>query len=495
MTIQRHLLSKSTFIRGCQCQKSLYLYKHFYDLRDEISEEQQAIFTRGISIGELAQQLFPNGINVQPETPFEYQKSVLQTQSAIAKGENVIYEAAFQFERVLVAVDILVKEKGKWKAYEVKSSTSISDTYILDTALQYYVITSSGIELEDISVVYINNTYVRQGELDIKQLFTIESVLNEVKEKQDFVKEKIEELKSVILLKDVPKIDIGTYCSDPYDCDYSGYCWKHIPEISVFNISRLTADKKFKLYYDGIIEFKDIPKNHLLNESQWQQVESYLTNKDFIDKKAIKGFLKSITFPLYFMDFETFMPAVPMFDNAKPYQQITFQYSLHYHKSEDSELKHFEFLAEAKGDPRPAFIERLIADTKGKGDILVYNQAFEITRLKEIARDFPKYAGSIENIISRVIDLMIPFQNKYYYKPEMLGSYSIKKVLPALVPEMSYDEMEINNGGIASASFEQMYYDPSEENIKATRENLLEYCGLDTMAMVKILEKLYKYYE
>jgi hypothetical protein len=459
-------------------------------LRDEISEAQQAIFSRGTNIGELAQELFPNGVNVKPETPFEYQKSVLQTQAAIQNGEKIIYEAAFQFNDVLAAVDILVNEEGKWKAFEVKSSTSITETYIFDTALQYYIITSSGIELEDIAVIYINNTYIRKGELDIKQLFAIESVLSQVKEKQDFVKTKIEELKIVLTEKSIPKIDIGTQCNNPYNCDFIGHCWKHIPEISVFNIARLNADKKFQLYYNGISELKDIPQDYPLNESQWQQVESYLTNKEIVNEAALNEFLSSIKYPIYFMDFETFVPAVPLFDNSKPYQQIPFQYSLHYQESEQSELKHFEFFAESIGDPRIPFIESLIKNTKVSGNILVYNQAFEITRLKEIAKDFPVYSESIENIISRVIDLMTPFQNKYIYKPEMHGSYSIKKVLPALLPEMNYDNLEINNGGSASSSFEQLYNETNEEKIKEIRRNLLEYCKLDTFAMVRILDKL-----
>jgi len=179
-----------------------------------------------------------------------------------------------------------------------------------------------------------------------------------------------------------------------------------------------------------------------------------------------------------------------LYDNSKPYQQIPFQYSIHLKDKKDGELKHFEFLAEPGDDPRVKFIEGLLKDTEGKGDIVVYNKAFEITRLKEIARDFPKYSDEIEKLILRIKDLMIPFQRKYYYAPEMIGSYSIKAVLPSLVPELSYDKLKIKEGGLASITFEGLQAETDMIIIAETREQLLEYCKMDTLAMVRIMEKL-----
>lgn len=486
---ERHVLSKSTFIRGCQCAKSLFLYKHQPELRDEISDHQQAIFNRGTSVGELAQQLFPGGIDASPATPFEYQKSVAYTQQLIEDGQKIIYEAAFQFNGVLAAIDILVKTKGKWKAYEVKSSTQVKDTFILDASLQYHVITQSGIALEDISIVHINNQYVRKGKIDINQLFAIQSINEEVLANQDFVAGKIAELKDVIKLKEAPVIDIGAHCGDPYPCDFTGHCWQHVPENSVFDISRLNGEKKFDLYSRGIVRFEDITEDVVLNDNQQLQVTSYLNKTDHIDKEGIREFLKNISHPIYFLDFETFMPAIPLYDQSRPYQQIPFQYSLHYKKKRTSEAQHFEFLAFPDGDPRIPFIEQLLKETKAPGDILTYNQAFEKTRLKELAADFPKYANDLEERISRIKDLMTPFMQKLYYRPSMNGSYSIKSVLPALIPELSYDDLAIGNGGDASVSFEQMIYDKVNDHSEL-RNNLLEYCKLDTFAMVKILEHL-----
>jgi hypothetical protein len=219
-------------------------------------------------------------------------------------------------------------------------------------------------------------------------------------------------------------------------------------------------------------------------------VESFKSGREIIDLNNIQLFLADLLYPLYFMDFETFQTAVPLYDGAKPYQQIPFQYSIHYKEYQTAPLKHFEFLAETSGDPRIPFIEKLLNDINGKGDIIVYNKAFEITRLKELARDFPKYSKQINLLISRIKDLMLPFQKRFYYKPEMKGSHSIKNVLPALVPSLNYSGLNISEGSMASLSFEQLLYEDDLFRVNEIRKDLLEYCKLDTLAMVKILEVL-----
>jgi hypothetical protein len=248
--------------------------------------------------------------------------------------------------------------------------------------------------------------------------------------------------------------------------------------------------KKYELYRNGIIRFEDIKDKSVLNKNNLLQLEVYKSGKPEVDKKAIKDFLSDLNYPLYFMDFETFQPAVPLFDNSKPYQQIPFQYSVHCKENKNSELKHFEFLADPGGDPRKKFIENLLNVTDGKGNIIVYNKTFEITRLKELAGDFPGYADNIEKRINRIVDLMVPFQKKYFYAPEMKGSYSIKYVLPALVPDLSYDELEINEGGLASIAYESLQTETDLMHIAEIKQQLLKYCKLDTLGMVRILEKL-----
>ena len=487
--MKKIVISKSAFIKGLQCIKQLYLYKHHYNWRDPISEEQQAIFDRGHKVGIIAQNLFPNGVDASTKLPWEYEKGLEKTKEFIKAGVSIIYEAAFKYDNVLVISDIIVKENGKWKIFEVKSSTSVSEVYISDVSIQYYVLSNLGYDIEDVSIVYINNQYVRQGNLDLKSLFVVQSVLDEVRAKQNFIEEKIKEFQAVLIEQEIPDIDIGLQCTDPYPCSFIGYCWKDIPDYSIFNIEKLGKQQKFDLYYQGIIDFKDIPKNASLNERQWQQVNCELNHETIINKEAIKEFIDDLEYPLHYLDFETMMPAVPLFDNSRPYQQIPFQYSLHLKRTAKNELEHYEFLAKANGDPREGFIKELIEDILPNGDVLVYNQTFEITRLKELAENFPKYKEKLYKIIARIKDLMIPFQKRWYYKPEMKGSYSIKYVLPAL-SNLSYEELNIQEGNSAMIAFESLFNETDEVKKNKIRNDLLEYCKMDTLAMVKILDRL-----
>ena len=487
----RSRLSKSTFIRGLQCEKSLYLYKHHYKLKDPTPSSLQVVFDQGTMIGILAQELFPNGIDASPENHFKMVESVRKTQDFISQGESIIYEATFLYNEVLTALDILVKNKEGWKAYEVKSSTKVSDTYIKDAAIQYYTITNSGIDLKDISIVHINNQYTREGELDIHQLFTIESVYDQVLDILPLIANEVRRLKNVIESPKIPSVDIGNHCSDPYDCDFKGTCWKHIPEYSIFNISRLNKNKKFDLYNQGVIKLNDIDLSKTdLNPNQVLQVQSEINGTSHIEIDEIRNFINGLNYPLYYLDFETMGPAVPIYDGSRPYQQLVFQYSLHIQKTSTSEIQHREYLADPSQDPRIGFIEKLIQDCGSSGDILVYNIGFERGKLNDLIKVFPKYTNELRAIVNRLKDLMIPFQQKWYYTPEMKGSYSIKAVLPALVPELSYNDLDVKEGGTASNTFLSMVNGSFKGDVEEKRRQLLEYCELDTFAMVKILDRL-----
>jgi hypothetical protein len=488
--MQKHILSKSTFIKGLQCNKALYYHKYRRDLKDELSSAQEAIFAQGTSVGELACKLFPGGVDCTPESYFDFQAAVIRTQEEIHKGTKIIYEAAFQYDGVLAALDILVKHEDGWRAYEVKSATSVSEVYELDAAIQYYCITNSGIDLKDISIVYINNQYVKNGPINVDELFTIESVLERIQNNLAKIPSQVIHLKNVLKLEEEPVIDIGPHCSSPYPCDFAGHCWKHIPTYSAFNIARLRADKKFDLYEKNAFNFSDIPDDYPLNEKQWMQVNSELNNESFIDKKAIHSFVRNLNYPIYHLDFETFTSAVPIFDGSRPYQQLVFQYSLHI-ENKDGRIVHKEYLAETNGeDPRIQFIDQLIKDCGTEGDVLVYNIGFERGKLNDLIKFSPKHEVPILKIIDRLKDLMTPFQMRSYYTPEMQGSYSIKKVLPALVPELSYQDLSIKEGGTASHTFSTMLQGDFKGDVDQTRKDLLEYCKLDTLAMVRILEVL-----
>lgn len=486
----RKYLSKSTFITGLQCPKALYLKKYKPELADEITLPKQNIFDVGSQVGVLAQKLFPGGVDASPEHYSKLPESINYTNKLINDGCEIIYEAGFEFDYVRCFVDLLVKKDGKWHIYEVKSSTTISDTYIKDASLQYYVLKNCGLDIDNVSIVHLNNKYVKEGDIDIFKLFKIVPILEKIQTNMDFVPIKLQELHKVLSDEETPKIEIGKHCDKPYECDFKGHCWNKVPKYSVLNISRLKADTKWDLYNSGYINIKDVPLEIKMSANQRIQVDCEINQSTLINKKKLKDFIDNLSDDIFHLDFETVGLAIPVNDGLKPYQQIPFQYSLH-HENNGKIIEHYEFLAEPNKDFREDFIKSLITNLQHDGDILVYNIGFERGKLNDLIKFFPKYEHELQSIIERMKDLMIPFKEKWFYLPEMQGSYSIKKVLPALVPELTYEKLPINKGDVASLEFLNLDK-KSLELQKKIRVDLLEYCKLDTFAMYKILEVLRK---
>ncbi|MBR9859785.1 DUF2779 domain-containing protein [bacterium] len=483
-------LTKSRITRGIQCPKSLWLYKHSPELR-EVDDSLQRRFDTGTNVGILAQQLYPNGIDASEGFKYPWVPSAESTTELIAKGQSVIYEATFIANQVLVAVDILVKNEDGWHAYEVKSTNDLKEQHIPDAAIQYYVMQQYGLELKSMNIITFNRDYVRRGALDIQSLFKVHEITEEVQEMEDSLPDIISDLMEVQQSDTCPSVEIGTHCSNPYSCDFMGHCWKEVPEYSVFNLTR-AGSKAWDLYEMGIEKIEDIPEEFPLSDAQAIQRDAELMGKEFINEEGIQRFLDQLVYPIYHFDFETIMPAVPMFDQSRPYQQIPFQYSLHI-EQKDGSVEHREFLAESDGtDPRPKLIQNMLADLGAgvEGTILAYSSGFEKGRIKELARDFPEFETDLISLIERIQDLAIPFSKKYYYTKEMQGSYSIKAVLPALCPDLSYSDLEIQEGGTASDTFLAMIQGTFEGDIDKTRKALLEYCKMDTRAMVEVLGRL-----
>ena len=486
MGSQTSYLSKSLFLRGLQCHKSLFLKKYHPEFSDKISQSQEMLFQSGTNVGLFARQRFQDGI----EIPFENLSITEQidlTVTEINRGSSTLYEAAFSYDEVFVKVDILHKGKSGWEIYEVKSSTEIKDINIFDLAVQYYVLKGSGLPISKASLVHINNEYVREGYIEVNKLFATQNLTDLVKEKQDIIIGELKQQK-LMLSCEMPAIDIGEHCSDPYECDFQGYCWKHIPEESIFSLRGRGIDK-FEFYRNGIIGLKEL-NPEVLNDQQRMQLEAALQKKNFINREGIREFLDSLWYPLYFLDFETFMTPIPPFDGTKPYQQIPFQYSLHYIPDKTAVLGHHEFLASQGIDPREALLQKLLIEIPDNACVLAYNSSFERNVLESLRDSFPQYKEKIERIVNNMRDLMVPFRNRDVYFWQMNGSYSIKAVLPVLVPDLSYGGLEISDGGMAMEAYFKMckYDDPVE--IQKNREALLAYCGLDSLAMVRILNKL-----
>lgn len=483
---EKHLLSKSTFMYGCQCPKRLHLHKHRPELKNPVDERVEFIKASGTAIGILAQQLFPGGVDASPKDTYSYQESVLKTQELIAQGETTIYEAVFQYEGVLCALDMLVKENGVWHAYEVKGTASVKEQHVEDAAFQHYVITRCGIELDDISIVHLNNQYIRKGLLDIQQLFKRQSILKEVVALQHSVQRKIDQLKDM-LTKPEPIADIGPHCVSPYECDFTNHCWAHIPKTdSVFDLGPRIS---WKLYQEGYLHLDHIPPDYPLSKSTSHQLDHYRSGETSIDRHAIQQFIGTLQYPLYYLDFETVWPGVPEFDNAHPFQQIPFQFSLHVQHSADGETMHYEFLGDGLNDPREALTHELIKLCGAAGTILCYNASFERQRIEQLATLYPLQAERLLMLTDRLGDLMIPFRNRWYYHPELKGSYSIKNVLPVLCPDLRYDKLIIREGNAAGMVYAQLKLQ-DEDTAALQRKHLLAYCKMDTLAMVRVLEAL-----
>lgn len=483
------LLSKSSLMRGQQCGKSLYLHVHHPELRSRPSETQHMMFEKGQQVGKLARNLFPNGRDVSPPQSFQYALGLRMTEEAVAKKvPSVLYEAAFVHEEVYIAADILYWENGGWHVVEVKSSTSVSDNHVQDAAIQYHVMKGRGLDIHSFSLLTIRSDYTRKGALDLGRLFRRTDITRRVEALQEEVAQRIVRAKSLLREAFPPKVDIGAHCQNPYECDFKAWCWQHIPAYSVFDINGLAGPERFDLYQQGYVTLDQIPADYPLHTRQRQQVEVERTGLPLIQEGPIRKFVQGLAGPLYFLDFESFQPAVPPFDHCRPYQQIPFQYSLHYWDREQ-EPEHSDYLALPGQDPRRALAQQLVQDTQRPGLVIVFNMAYERDRIGEMAALYPDLRQDLLRLLDRLRDLMQPFSQRWYVHPLMRGSNSIKRVLPALVPRLSYEGLEIGEGSQATARYERIWQGEDPEP-QRTMQALREYCQLDTLAMVEILKVL-----
>lgn len=484
-------LSKSRFCSAVQCPKMLWLKQY---KPEEFNEDvmNQNILNTGSAVGDLAMGLFGQFV----EVPYGDLKEMLhETECLIDAGTPAIAEASFSSGGNFCSVDILKNHgNGRVEIYEVKSSTSISDIYLYDAGYQYYVLNGLGYSVEKVCLVTIDNAYVRMGDLELDKLFTVTDVTTEVIEKQTEIREYIEMLREYMDKVDEPQREIGAHCFAPYSCGFFEYCTRDWPHPNIFDIASLQNRTRFKLMNNGIRSFAEVEENKAVNDKCMMQVEHELHDMpDHINEDGIKAFIDTLSYPLYFLDFESFQPAVPLYDNSSPYEQIAFQYSLHYILEESGELQHKEFLAYPGEDPRRAVAEHLCEDIPMDVCVLAYNMGFEKGRIASLAKLYPDLEKHLLSIHGNIRDLMVPFRNKDYYNRAMEGSYSIKYVLPALFPDdpsLDYHKLEgVQNGAEASAAFTAMS-DMDPEQLEVYREYLLKYCELDTYAMVKVLERL-----
>lgn len=484
-------LSKSSLIKGIQCSKALYLYKYHYDLKDPVSRQQQEKFNRGHRVGHLAQSLFPGGKDCTPPNIMSYDQSIKATEALVRSKFPVIYEAAFKFRGILVALDILVHREGKWYAYEVKSSLKISKTYLQDIAIQYHVIENSGLKLEDVFIIHINGDYIlKNNELNIQELFKVISVKDQVIELQPDIEASISRARSVLSLEDVPEIETGAHCFKPYPCDFLGHCWKGEEKNPILSLAGANLLDKIQWIKSGIKHIKDIPVESLTSSRMLAQKEANTTNTPSINHKALGDFLQNIHYPLYFFDIEAYQPAIPIFNGTSPFQSIPFQFSIHFAASKDAPLEAYEYITNPGEDGRETFLKAFIEATEAPGQILVFNTILEKGILFQLGKLYPKYAKSVKDRMQRMVDIETPFKKDWYYHPKMNGAYSMKSILPALIDNMSYSNMNVKDGVDAMILYQQLGEETNETVKNKTIQDLLSYCRMDTLALYHVYKSL-----
>ena len=501
-TLPKLNLSKSLYIKGLQCKKALWLKKYKPEVLTPPSDHLLAVFETGNEVGDLACKLFPEG----KEVPYKSNKIEL-TQKLLNEGIKDIFEAAFEFDDILVLVDILHQKKdGSFEIYEVKSSTwnqkkTIDDIYkyIHDVSVQHYVLNKLGYNVSDCFITLLNTDYVMGPNIDYKGLFTSINVTQQVLDLNTEISSNIKDLRKTLEnVQNEPNIDIGWHCKNPYECDAHEYCWKtqrNIPDYSVFDIFQFNKNaKSLALYRDGITAIEDIPEEFKLSDVQQLLVDTWKYKKNIINKDSIKEFINSISYPIYHFDFETLNPAIPKFSGMSPYEKYPFQYSLHI-EHEDGKIEHKEFLAETGYDPREDITKSIVKNIPLNSCIMAYNSSFEMGVIKKLASLFPVHKDHLMNLHDNFIDLHNPFKNRDYLTPEMHGKSGLKTVLPIVTPKMeaAYRELDmVKHGGDAMNIYKKLENSKDSHEIKRYRSSLKAYCELDTLAMVEVLRQLKK---
>lgn len=474
-------LSKSRVIAHLQCPKRLWLQINRPKLI-VVEATQQARMDAGNVVGDLARQLYPGGILIDGD---DLNQAITDTASVLAQTKrHPVFEATFRQDSVLVRNDLLLPVKGGYHLAEVKSSTTVKDYHLNDVALQAHVTAQAGVPLKKLSVVHIDNTFVYPGNENYDGLFHFEDMTETARELMPLVPQWIKAAQETLAGPE-PVIEPGPQCHDPFDCPFMDYC--HPPEdLSAHPVELLPYAQKLavKLREEGFTDIRDIPKGRLTTDRHVRIWTAVTKGKPVLDK-AVRDAMSPLAWPRYFIDFETITFAAPIWAGTRPYQQIPFQWSCHV-ESHTGTLKHTEWLAPDAEDPRLGFVESLIRTIGKRGSLLAYNAAFERKRLEELAEAFPSYAEPLLDLVERMVDLL-QIARDHYYHPDMRGSWSIKRVLPTIDPELSYQGLSVADGGMAQEAFMALL-DPAipEEEKAKIRQDLLTYCERDTFAMVEI---------
>lgn len=485
-------ISKSAFIKSEQCLKHFYLYKNHPYLRDNISKEKQLIFKRGNDVGVFAQQLFPNGIDVTVGEKRDQQLFAQKTKELIEKGETTIYEATFIFDNLLVMVDILHKQDNQWIAYEVKSSLKITETYVKDACFQYYVIKNCLPNLTDFNLLTLNPKYVLKSELNIQDLFKKTSILKDAIKNEGYFLHKTTEAKLILEQGKIPDIKIGSHCFYPYSCDFLGSCWKSAPtENSIFSLGKLSKQTQFELYNQNIKTIEELTSNNeneILNKKEIQvQINATKQKIEQINISEIKSFISKIKLPICSLDIEVWMPAIPYYEETKPFQQIPFLFSM-INETENA-FEKYSYFKPIENDNRFDFLQTILEKTKSFNTILMYDKSLEESVLNQLAELHPSFKNEINDLKHKIIDIAEPIQKANYYHPNMQGNFTLKSIAPILNEAFDFNALPIQSGITAMYIYESLLHQTNDFEIQQIKEQLIEYCEMDALVTLEF----YKY--
>ncbi|MFA5318430.1 MAG: DUF2779 domain-containing protein [Patescibacteria group bacterium] len=486
------MLTKSDYIKYIQCKKYLWLNKIRPELLPEdIGDNLKRAFEAGFEVEKIAYKLYPNGVDANEE---DIERSKSKTRKLIKEKTPVIFQATVSGVKLFCRSDIIRynEEIDGWDLIEVKSATEVKDIYIDDVTFQKICLEEAGVKVGRVLLIHVNNQYVKDGDINPNEFFIEVDVSEEVRDKIEETKIEIDNALEVLKIKEEPEIQVLRQCNNPYECPFIPYCWKDFPAHSIYSIAGALGKKKLEALLDeGILEVKDIPPEFLSTGRLKKHHYVVENNVVHIEKDNIKKEIESIEYPIYYLDYETFSPAIPIIDGYRPYQRVVFQYSLHIQESPNSELKHFYFLAKDSKDPTREMAKTLQERIGKDGTVIAWNMGFEQGCNTEMGERATEFKIFFEDVNNRMYDLMQIFKEGYYVHKEFHGSASLKKVLPVVVPELDYNKLDISEGMTASNTWGDMVTkDMTQAEKDKIYNDLLAYCELDTLAMVKILEKL-----
>jgi hypothetical protein len=481
-------LSKSKIIAYRQCPKRLWLEVHRPELRED-SDATKASFQVGHQVGDVARKIYdPAATGVCIDITTEGFKAAFERSARLIEaGDRPIFEAGFKALNTIALADVMIPSTAEgsvsWKMIEVKSSTSVKDYHRDDVAVQAFLARAMGVPVASVSVACIDSSWVYPGSGDYRGLLAEHDLTEETSARADEVSGWISGAHEIAAATSEPEIETGPHCHTPFECGFCGYCnrEKALPQYPVDWLPRLSPKLRRTFKDLGVEDLRDIPEN-LLHPKQRLVRHHTLTDTVFFNREGAMNALHRFGSPAYFLDFETCNMPVPIWAGTRPYQQIPFQFSLH---KLGASLEHTGFLDISGEDPSRRFSEAVVDACGANGPVFVYNAKFEKMILRQQAAKFPDLAKKLEGIVARVVDLL-PIAEKCYYHPDQRGSWSIKRILPAVVPELSYADLAgIKDGGMAVSGYtEAIHPDTPPERKEEIRTQLLAYCHLDTLAMV-----------